>query len=702
MKPSVVVLQQYTNLEQGVLSEDPDLLQYRTHFQYRWNQYERTLDLIKEREGSLSLFATGYKRFGLIQHPHCMIYHEWAPGADDAQMIGDFNNWNGTQMHRDQFGVWSCIIPNVNGRPAIPHLSKYKIRLKHKGGWWTDVLPAWTKFAIQKKGKLDGAFDAIHWSPPEPHQWRFQAPARPTAPCIYEAHVGMSSEKPEVATYRSFADEVLPHIVDLGYNTLQLMAIQEHPYYGSCGYHVSNLFAVSSRCGTPEDLKYLIDQTHGAGLVVILDVVHSHISTNTIDGLAGFDMGQKEDMNYFKLGDKGYHRLWDSKLLNYRNWEVLRLLLSNLKWWMEEFRFDGFRFDGVTSMLYHHHGIDHVFSGQYHQYFSTTTNVDVVVYLMLANQLIHELSHRVISIAEDVSGMPTLCRPVNKGGIGFDYRLAMGIPELWIDTMSRPNEDNWNLEQIVSSLRNHRHHEKTIAYVECHDQSMVGGKTMAFRLMGTEMWTKMSALSPLTPGIRRGMALHKLIRMITFVLGGQGWMNFMGNEFGHPDWIDFPREGNGWSHDRCRRLWSLKFTSHLRYKYLDRWDQAMMNLEKEFKFLASNQNTIVEISNPHRIVIVERNSLIFIFNFSSIMDQENVHVGVSIPGQYHLVLNSDAVEFDGRGKLESNNIEVVDSRVSQKWSSASGYQHFRSQINRPYYLNVYSPSQSCIVLTNIS
>ena len=280
----------------------------------------------------------------------------------------------------------------------------------------------------------------------------------------------MSGSEKRVSSYREFANNVLPRIKANNYNTIQLMAVMEHSYYASFGYHVTNFFAVSSRSGTPEDLKYLIDKAHSLGLRVLMDVVHSHASNNITDGLNGFDVGQGPQDSYFHTGHRGYHNLWDSRLFNYSNWEVLRFLLSNLRWWLEEFRFDGFRFDGVTSMLYHHHGINMGFSGNYRDYFSEATDVDAVVYMMLANCMIHSLLPDATVIAEDVSGMPTLGRLVNEGGVGFDYRLAMAIPDRWIDYLKNKSDDQWSMSDIVSCLTNRRYTEKCVAYAESHDQ----------------------------------------------------------------------------------------------------------------------------------------------------------------------------------------------------------------------------------------
>ena len=256
---------------------------------------------------------------------------------------------------------------------------------------------------------------------------------------------------------------------------------------------------------------------------------------------------------------------------------------------MDEYQFDGFRFDGVTSMLYHSHGIAHGFSGNYDEYFGLVTDTDSFLYLMLSNYLLHEHYSEVVTIAEDVSGMPTLCRPVQEGGAGFDYRLAMAIPDKWIKILKEIKDEDWDLGNIVHTLENRRWKEANIAYVESHDQALVGDKTIAFWLMDAEMYTNMSVLTPLTPVVDRGMALHKMIRLLTHGLGGEGWLNFMGNEFGHPEWLDFPRAGNNDSYHYARRQYNLVEDDLLRYKFLNRFDAKMNNLENEYKWLDKTQ-----------------------------------------------------------------------------------------------------------------
>ncbi|CAL4966295.1 unnamed protein product [Urochloa decumbens] len=671
---------------------DPKLEKFKDHFSYRMKKYLDQKCSIEKNEGCLEDFSKGYLKFGINTNKDETVYREWAPAAQEAQLVGDFNDWNGANHHmeKDKFGVWSIKIDHVKGEPAIPHNSRVKFRFRH-GGVWVDRIPAWIRYATVDASKFGAPYDGVHWDPPasERYVFMYPRPPKPDAPRIYEAHVGMSGEKPAVSTYREFADNVLPRIRANNYNTVQLMAVMEHSYYASFGYHVTNFFAVSSRSGTPEDLKYLVDKAHSLGLRVLMDVVHSHASNNVTDGLNGYDVGQNTHESYFHTGDRGYHELWDSRLFNYANWEVLRLLLSNLRYWMDEFMFDGFRFDGVTSMLYHHHGINVGFTGNYKEYFSVDTDVDAVVYMMLANHLMHKILPEATIVAEDVSGMPVLCRPVDEGGIGFDYRLAMAIPDRWIDYLKNKDDSEWSMGEIAHTLTNRRYTEKCIAYAESHDQSIVGDKTIAFLLMDKEMYTGMSDLQPASPTIDRGIALQKMIHFITMALGGDGYLNFMGNEFGHPEWIDFPREGNNWSYDKCRRQWSLVDTDHLRYKYMNAFDQAMNALDENFSFLSSPKQIVSDMNEKEKVIVFERGDLVFVFNFHPKKTYNGYKVGCDLPGKYRVALDSDAFVFGGHGRVGHD----VDHFTSPEGVPGVPETNFN---NRPNSFRVLSPPRTCV------
>lgn len=524
-------------------------------------------------------------------------------------------------------------------KEAIREGMKYKVHVVGANGAH-DRIPSHSRLVVQ-----DDESKAFSAEVPgqEDYRWQNAAPGPVKGPRIYEAHVGMATEEHRVGTYREFADDILPRIAKLGYNVVQLMAVAEHPYYGSFGYHVANYFAPSSRCGSPEDLKYLIDTAHGLGMAVLMDIVHSHSVKNFAEGLAAFD---GEEGLYFHLRD---HPQWDSRLFDYGRREVCRFLLSNISYWMTEFRFDGFRFDGVTSMLYHHHG--NIAFDHYDKHFKEGVDWDAVTYLQLANELIHEINPNTLSIAEDMSGMPGLCRPLSEGGIGFDYRLAMGIPDHWIKLLKHFADEDWSLDEIYSTLTNRRYGEKTIAYAESHDQALVGDKTLAFWLMDAAMYHHM-AKGDDNAVIDRGMALHKILRLFTLALGGEGYLTFMGNEFGHPEWVDFPREGNDWSYQYARRQWSLADHPKLKYRELEAFDGAMMAIAE--KVLPTPGAQILNLDQANQSLQFERGNLIFAVNLSPSKSVADYEFPVPVEGDYRLISSSDDPKFGGHGRTDGS------------------------------------------------
>ncbi|GAB1726485.1 hypothetical protein NU195Hw_g2411t1 [Hortaea werneckii] len=669
----------------GVLALDPYLDPFKGALQSRFAKAQKWINDINTHEGGLEKFSRGYERFGFTVAPdHTITYREWAPNALRAYLIGDFNGWNrdSHEMKRDPYGVWEISLPPVNGQPAIPHDSKVKISMVVPNDHArAERIPAWIKRVTQDLN-VSPVYDARFWNPPQQYKFKNPRPPKPQSARVYEAHVGISSPDPKVATYKEFTQNTLPRIHKLGYNTIQLMAVMEHAYYASFGYQINSFFAASSRYGFPDDLKELIDTAHGMGITVLLDVVHSHASKNVLDGLNMFD---NSDGLYFHAGAKGRHELWDSRLFNYGHHEVLRFLLSNLRFWMEEYQFDGFRFDGVTSMLYNHHGIGTGFSGGYHEYFGPNVDEDGVVYLMLANEMLHTLFPSCITIAEDVSGMPALCIKLSLGGIGFDYRLAMAVPDLYIKWLKEKQDIDWDMGNLCFTLTNRRHGEKTIAYAESHDQALVGDKTLLFWLCDAQMYTHMSTLSEFTPVIERGMALHKMIRLITHGLGGEAYLNFEGNEFGHPEWLDFPREGNNNSFHYARRQFNLVDDHLLRYHFLNDFDAAMQHAEEKYGWLHSPQAYISLKHEGDKVIVFERAGLLWIFNFHPSSSFTDYRVGVETAGTYRIVLNTDSPRFGGLGRVD-------DGEKSRFFTTDFEWNGRRN------FLQVYVPTRTAMVL----
>ncbi|MEP6617462.1 MAG: alpha amylase C-terminal domain-containing protein [Ginsengibacter sp.] len=658
-----------------IIQEDAWMDPYAEDVDARLERYKKARREIEDVAGSLLDFAKAHLYYGINfdATKNGWTYREWAPNAHYLYLMGDFNDWDRTShpLTKNPHGDWEIFLPYEEFKNSFVHGSKVKVNIEGANGS-TDRIPAYIRKVVQDIATYD--FSGQLWFPEIPFVWtddNFNPAANFEQPIIYECHVGMAQEFGRVGTYREFADLILPRIKEGGYNAIQMMAVMEHPYYGSFGYHVSNFFAPSSRFGTPEDLKYLINKAHNLGITAIMDIVHSHAVKNLAEGLNQFD---GSDNQYFHAGARGYHEGWDSKLFNYGKWEVKKFLLSNTRYWLEEFHFDGYRFDGVTSMLYFHHGstsFDH-----YDKYFKEGVDWDSMTYLQLANAVIHEFKSNTISIAEDVSGMPGLTRKPEEGGFGFDFRLAMGIPDYWIKLLKEKKDEDWNIYEMWDVLNNRRYKEKTIAYVESHDQAMVGDKTIAFWLMDKEMYFHMG-LNDENIVIDRGIAIHKLLRLFTISLGGDGYLNFIGNEFGHPEWIDFPREGNNWSHHYARRQWSLVDNPELKYQYLANWDKEMISVVKEHQILSSPAARQIHMDGDNKVIIYERNDLLFIFNFHGHNSIFGYKFRVQEKNMYTIILNSDSTRYGGFNRVDTN---------------------IKYSVDENHELSIYLPNMTALIL----
>ena len=657
----------------NIVKNDSWLEPYASAIEGRYRYFlQREKELTKDC-GSLSNFATGYLYFGLHKLKNGWVLREWAPNATAMFLIGDFNNWQKTEdfeLSAIGNGVWEIYL----SEDAISHGQLYKLLVCWEGGCG-ERIPAWCRRVVQDD--YTKIFSAQVWNPTHHYEFKHKKFKPNTSPLfIYECHIGMASEEEKVGTYNEFRQNVLPRIAKAGYNCIQIMAIQEHPYYGSFGYHVANFFAASSRFGTPEELKQLIDEAHGLGIAVIMDIVHSHAVKNEIEGLGRFD---GTSYQYFHEGDRREHPAWDSLCFNYEKTEVLHFLLSNCKFWLDEYKFDGFRFDGVTSMIFRNHGLGQDFNG-YEDYYNLNQDGDAICYLTLANKLIHEVNKNAITIAEEMSGMPGLAAKIKDGGMGFDYRMAMGIPDFWIKYIKEVKDEDWKAGHIFWELTNRRVDEKTISYAESHDQALVGDKTIIFRLIDADMYWHMKKGDE-TFMVHRGLALHKIIRLVTASTINGGYLNFMGNEFGHPEWIDFPREGNDWSYKYARRQWNLCDDKSLNYHYLADFDKEMLSVlktEKKFNQLALQK---VWDNEGDQVVAFMRGDLLFVFNFNG--QKSFTDYGMLVEaGYYKVVLNTDAKKFGGFGFIDE------------------GVGHFTqpSHLEKKEWLKLYIPSRTALVL----
>ena len=653
-----------------ILELNPQLQAFSGDIDLRMSAYHDTKKRLLPNGGTLNEFANAHEYFGIHHVDGGWVYREWAPEAYQLYLEGEFNNWNQTShpLTKLENGVWEL---KLEGEKALWDGCKVKT-VVDANMTRTEHIPLYARRVVQDKETITWCAEVVDdW---KVFKWTDEEFKGDDSLYIYEAHVGMAQEEGKVGSYRDFAKYVLPRIKRAGYNTIQLMAIMEHPYYGSFGYQVSSFYAASSWFGKPDDLKYLVNKAHKMGIRVLLDLVHSHAVKNTAEGINMFD---GTTWQFFHDGEKGDHPAWGTKCFNYGKTEVIHFLLSNLKFWMTEYHFDGFRFDGVTSMLYHDHGLGTDFNDN-SKYFSMNTHTEAVTYLQLANELIREVNPNAITVSEDMSGMPGMCLPIEDGGIGFDYRLAMGLPDMWIKTVKELSDEQWDIGKMWGDMCLRRPGEGTVAYVESHDQALVGDKTMIFRLADAAMYTDMDkACHNLV--IDRAVALHKMIRLFTIAGGGEAYLNFMGNEFGHPEWIDFPREGNNWSFHYCRRQWSLRDNGFLKYQWLGDFDEDVIKLTKKKKIFEQRMADLKYIHNDAQTLAFYRKGLMFAFNFSPSQSLTNVLIPVPNNADYTVELCSDDVKYGGQGLVEH-----------MKYPA--------KKFDNQYFIELYIPARTAIIL----
>ena len=637
--------------------EDVELLSYAHFFLQRAHRWGTELDRIRHEHGSLAHYADLHRRWGVHrQEDGGWLLHEYMPQAEKLWLTTDKINFQRWAHHAFQpvgDGWWRLDLPPE----ALEHGTYMELRVMAPGvEGAVRRVPACAQWVEQDK-LTPTQWCARLWNPPQPYEWQHARPEAPLPfPRIYEAHVGMAIPALEhrhgqwlprhpksVGSFRLFAEEVLPRIARAGYTAVQLMGVPEHPLYKSFGYQVSSYFAPTSRCGTPDDFRLLVDTAHGLGLRVILDIPHSHSCPNTEQGMARYDGSPY----LFAAKDNQ----WGTASFDYGQKMTRRLLLSNCHYWMEEYRVDGFRFDAVGNMIYVDHGFGDDFS-HVGRCFHTENgeprgDEDGILYLALANTLIHELSAPALSIAEEFSGMPGMTSPPEHGGLGFDYRFAMGVPDYWAKFI-KGQEEGLELGQLWHEMTNHRPYERTINYVECHDQSINGKDAMIWRLMGDEMYTGM-ALPQQSWNISRGLALYKLMRLITLSTAHCGYLSFMGAEFGHPEWLD--------DEEHAHRQWHLADAPDLKYHQLAAFDRHTLHLLAERHLADMAHSPLLRLLHEeHRLLVFERGTLLLAFNFHELHSQTALDVWVT-PGKYVEADSSDAPAYGGHGNAHNPGLE---------------------------------------------
>ncbi|CAK8689215.1 unnamed protein product [Clavelina lepadiformis] len=680
---------------EALFENDPKIREYEKDIRKRYAIYEKTKMAIEQSEG-FDRFTQGFKEFGVFVTPEGgVMCKEWIPNARAVYLSGDFNNWEKWSYQRKEHGKWQMYIhPNTDGSCRIQHLSELKLFIETEQQQTVQRISPWATYVVG--GEKDEIFKWMFWNPPR-SQVFFSTNNRPQKPIrlrIYEAHIGISSDRCEVASYRQFTENVLLRVNDLGFNCVLLMAIMEHSVYSSMGSQSSHFYACSSRFGTPEDLKQLVNVAHGMGITVIMDVVHHQASSNVNDGLNMFDGTRgcyfKDDEYMYPETDDAVrecHQRNDFKRFDLTKWEVLRFLLSNFRYYMDEFRMDGFRFNGVHNMIYHDQGADRQYANDYSTYFGAYVDTQSMAYMMLANDILHRYYSNIITIAEDKTEMPSLCRPLREGGLGFDYKLGLSVPNKWMKLLDEKRDEDWNMGFIFHAMIKKRPGEKVISLPESRKESMVGKKTLISKLMGEEICQNMSDMSPLTPTIDRGLSLHKMIRLMTHSLAGDSYMNFIGNEFGHPDFLQFPSPHNNDSYHYARRRFELCDDEQLRFKYLKRFDQALNQTEEKYGWLASAPAYVSRRHDGDKVFVYERAGLLFLFNFHPCNSYPNYRVGIQHSGIYKIILDTDNRYFGGHDRNHSD-VEL----------QTQALQHD----DRQHSFVVYLPSRCALVMSALN
>jgi 1,4-alpha-glucan branching enzyme len=551
----------------------------------------------------------------------------WAPNAQRASVIGDFNRWDGRAHVMRRLvpsGIWEIFIPDLSDgdcykfevrttaghllHKADPYARRFEVPPNTASIIWTDGSYEWRDQGWLADRAVSDA-------------WR----ERPMS--VYEVHPGSWRRVPEEGnryqTYRELATTLVPYVREMGFTHIELMPIMEHPFSGSWGYQVIGFFAPTSRFGTPDDFRFFVDECHRHGIGVILDWVPGHFPKDR-HGLAEFD-----GTSLYEHADpkKGEHQDWGTLIFNYGRNEVRSFLFSNALFWLEEFHIDGLRVDAVASMLY----LDYSRSeGQWipNQY-GGRENLEAVAFLQQLNTLTHGRVAGTITVAEESTAWPAVSRPVYVGGLGFSYKWNMG----WMHDMLQyiredPVHRRWHHGQITFSM--------LYAFTEnfilpfSHDEVVHGKGAMLSKMPG-DVWQKHATLRALY-GYMFGHPGKKLM--------------FMGAEFGQ--WREWDYDSSlDWHlldeqlHDGLR-CW-VRDLNHTYQREPSLHEVDFEGAGFSWIDCNDNENSVVSLirraRDPHDFTIV-------VANFTPV-PRPKYRVGVPESGWYRELLNSDSERYGG-------------------------------------------------------
>jgi len=565
----------------------------------------------------------------------------WAPNAASVSVIGDFNDWqpgkNALEARSDDSGIWQGFVPGIGAGSCY----KYHIESRHNGYRVDKADP------FARRAEVPPATASIVDGPDhvwQDAQWMAQRAAinAPGAPMsVYEVHLGSwrrSTDQGErFLSYRELAGQLPAYVRDMGFTHVELMPLAEHPFYGSWGYQATGYFAPTSRYGTPQDLQFLIDALHQAGIGVIMDWVPSHFPSDE-HGLVYFD-----GTHLFEHPDprRGFHPEWNSCIFNYGSAQIRAFLISSALHWLERFHIDAIRVDAVASMLY----LDYARKpGEWlPNKDGGRENLEAIGFLHAFNEAVHEQFPGVCTIAEESTAWPKVSRPVSDGGLGFDMKWNMG----WMhDTLNYFHEDPINRRY---------HHDRMsfsiwYAFNEnfmlpfSHDE-VVYGKGSLLRKMPGDDWQRFANL--------------RLLLAFQYMHPGKKLL-FMGAELA---------QWNEWNHDRAldwdqlaeapnqgiQRLLQDLNRSYRRFPALHRHDFESAGFEW-INFKDAEHSVLSFLRKGD----TERECALVICNFTPV-PRTGYRLGAPLPGRWSEIFNSDAPIYggSGMGNLGGANTEAI-------------------------------------------
>jgi 1,4-alpha-glucan branching enzyme len=568
----------------------------------------------------------------------------WAPNARGVRVIGDFNHWDGRAHPMRSLGasgIWELLVPGVGAG------ERYKFEVCGPDGTWRAKADPMAALAEQPPATASVVFEsAYEWGD---GQWladRAERDVLSSPMSIYEVHLG--SWRPGLS-YRELADQLTDYVTSLGFTHVEFLPVAEHPFGGSWGYQVTSYYAPTSRCGSPDDFRYLVDRLHQAGIGVLLDWVPAHFPRD-IWALARFDgtpLYEHPDPR------RGEHPDWGTLIFDYGRHEVRNFLVANAVYWLDEFHADGLRVDAVASMLY----LD--YSRRDGEWAPNSLggreNLDAVAFLREVNATCYRLHPGVAMVAEESTAWPGVTRPVHLGGLGFGLKWNMGWMHDTLAYLARdPVYRGFHQDQITFSMI-YAYSENYVLPLS-HDE-VVHGKGSLLRKMPGDEW-------------RQFAGLRALFGYMWAHPGKQ--LLFMGSEFG---------QGDEWSETTGLEWWVLQYNYHSGVQRL------MRDLNTTYRALPAlwSQDTVpdgfgwIDSNDAHGNVLsflrfgAQEHGvpvLACVANFSS-MPHNDYRMGLPLAGRWREVLNTDATGYGGSGMGNLGTVQAIPKPWHGRPASAS-------------------------------